>query len=296
MNALGINDKFMIGGAYVMSDNDKPKESSGGTADAMYFHNSQSRAPSWMARYHYSYIAKRVTDQEENLLHQWTTHDVIVSFGLYYPVTRVLSFGLTTSYTGEIHHADKSYDKLPPDKDVQGIGVEPSLTLRHDGYDGFLSETQSISFKYSPVFAIQGDTVEHISANILWEKSIVPGFKFIGRAEAVYSPRINMNYAVQPSSIAPILPATFYAYHYAGASAGFEKYIHKWKWGMLSIMMNYQLIESYGPDLGWEFDDGVGAAVNFYINRLALPVISLSFNYNVNKQQFEAGGGIGLSF
>ncbi|MDR2865685.1 MAG: hypothetical protein LBV68_08755, partial [Spirochaetaceae bacterium] len=77
---------------------------------------------------------------------------------------------------------------------------------------------------------------------------------------------------------------------------GFEKYIFKWEHGTLSVLANYQVIWTDGPDFGNQFDHGISSTLCFYLARIAIPAVTFGVNYNVRANYFSTSFSVGMSF
>jgi hypothetical protein len=127
--------------------------------------------------------------------------------------------------------------------------------------------------------------------------SILPGFKFLSHGGLHYNPEAPAFFESSASSVRiGILPSSFSARNFAGASAGLEKYIWKFSYGTLSVFANYQVVYSRGPLLGDQFDHGVVGGINFYLSRLAIPAVGLGLAYNAAANEFQGSFSIGMSF
>ena len=142
---------------------------------------------------------------------------------------------------------------------------------------------------------VDGETASHVTAQARWEQSLIPGFRLNLKGGLLYSPMALPLFAAQPSSAnVDILPSDFAADHYAGASAGLEKYLLKVKYGTLSVLAAYQAVYSSGPVLGGRLDHGVMAALRFYLARLAIPAVGLGMSYNVAADYWQGYFSIGM--
>jgi hypothetical protein len=136
-----------------------------------------------------------------------------------------------------------------------------------------------------------------LSARGNYELSIVPGFKAGLRGGIHYAPRSLPILESSASAVdITILPNSFSAQNFAGASLGFEKYLYKFSQGTLAFLASYQTVYSYGPILGNQFDHGASASVNFYLSRIAIPALGFGVSYNVAKGEYVGVFSIGMSF
>jgi hypothetical protein len=191
---------------------------------------------------------------------------------------------------------EKKTDFFPPESGVMRISFMPSVGYYKSNYDGYLMVSQSLSLSYQGAFGINCGVVQTIGLRGLFEKSLIPGFKMNFSAAAVHTVNAEMFTLVRPAVAAPILPSSFGARTFFAASGGLEKSIWKMKYGTVSLAVNYQVVESESPDLGWSFDHGLGAALYFSLSRIAIPGASVAFNYNVARNHFELGFLGGISF
>ncbi|MDR2630326.1 MAG: hypothetical protein LBC60_05330 [Spirochaetaceae bacterium] len=288
MNVFGINDKFSLGGIY---------GTGGGMAMLFYAHSGRKTTlPDWSIAAVYTFGENKITDQKSNILCRWNAHVIrgAASLGYSFLGDRFktsLDFGFNDNIP-----AGPESGFLPPEKPVMRISLSPGLDYYQSSFDGFLMESQSFSLSYTTALGIGGDTVQSIEFKGLFEKSMLPGFKLIFSFAAGHTFHADRFTLLHPSFVVPILPASYGAKTFFAAQDGIEKYLFRWKYGTLSVKANYQIVESESPGLGWNFDHGPGAAISFFLSRIALPAVSITFNYNIPKQHFVSGFSMGMSF
>jgi hypothetical protein len=288
MNAFGINDRFAIGGIFGSKN-----------IMAMFFYNHNARTvslPDWAVNAFYGYGENKITDQKNNNLVSWNAHaarsSVTVSHTLRWNSLKPsLRAGL--QYAQLIGWEDGT---SPVADSLLRITITPGIGWQKNGFDGILSLTNSFGLSYTAGLGLGSGNVQTINVNGNYERPIFPGFKLSIHSQAAYAWNPDLYALLRPSTIAPILPGSFRAAHFAGASAGLEKSLFQWKFGTVCVLANYQLIGSSGPHLGDSFDHGFGAGLCLYLSRVALPAMSITYNYNVPKRYFAAGFSIGMSF
>jgi hypothetical protein len=288
MNAFGINDRFMLAGQYGVV---------GVLALASYAHSGLRRnVLPWNISGAYKYGGSGIADQENRAIHRWTSHSASASAGIGYSFFKgVIRSSFRIGFS-DIILVKKNTDFFPPESGVMRISLMPSIGYYKSNYDGYLLVSQSLSLSYQAAFGINCGIVQTIGLRGLFEKSLIPGFKMNFSAAAVHAFNADMFTLVRPSASAPILPSSFGARTFFAASGGLEKSIWKMKYGTVSLAVNYHVLESESPDLGWGFDHGPGAALYFSLSRIAIPGASVTFNYNVAKNHFELGFLGGISF
>jgi hypothetical protein len=296
MNAFGINDKLYAGGLYFTG---------GATAMAMYAHNTRGKYLSgWSLNGNYSRSETELTDQGQGyytgssghfktrLTHRYSSDSAGARFTLSWTLPG--QFAATTSLGFDDKMLRKSNNDFePPEKSGMGITLSPALSYAKSEFDGYLMSRQTASLRYSFSAGINYDNIHQLNLRGAFEKPLVPGFKAVLQAAGLISPHTTLLFADTPQ-IAPILPGGFSVFHYAGASAGFEKYIFKIKYGTLSFLANYQLIETKGPDFGWQLDHGVSTGIIFYLSRIAIPALNINMNYNVRRNYFSFSFSLGM--
>ncbi|MDR3302274.1 MAG: hypothetical protein LBT01_07070 [Spirochaetaceae bacterium] len=303
MNVWGIGDRFFAVGMW-NADYHDIDTTSGGNAMINYSHNTRNMfLPKWVLALNYTGGKTfKVTNQEADTLHQWKADNIRVSSTFRYELFDKLftpSLGILFSNT-MLRKSD--IDILPPDADSMSIDLAPSVAFRRSNFDGFLMSEKSASLNYTLRIGLETETTDHIDFLGKYEQSILPGFKFTSNAIAVYSLHAKMVSGLYPSAmgmripVAAILPSTYMVYHYFGANTGVEKYIYRWKYLMVSMLLNYQVIGTYTPDLDWQFDHGFGVGVSLYLPRVAIPAIKATANYNIPRNHFSAAFSVGVSF
>jgi hypothetical protein len=190
---------------------------------------------------------------------------------------------------------DGENDVLPPDDSVMRISITPGIGWQKNGFDGILGVSNSLNLSYTAGIGIGCGNIQTINFNGNYEKSIIPGFKISVHSAAAYAWNSDLYTLFRPSATTPILPGSFRASYFAATRTGLEKSLFRWKFGTVSALANYQLINSHSPRLGDIFDHGFGAGSSLYLSRIALPAMSVTFNYNVPQHYFVAGFSLGMS-
>jgi hypothetical protein len=185
----------------------------------------------------------------------------------------------------------------PPDSGFHLFGISAEVTLRKSTWDGYFLSQEEASMRYFYQTTFGGFGFHSVRFRGTWDKSLVPGFRFVSRTSLLFEPNVPIIFESSSSaSGVDILPRDFYARHYAGASAGLEKSIVKIRVGTISIGTAYQAVYSESSILGHSFDHGVTGNLTFYINRLAIPAVSVGAAYNVSKNYFQGFFNLGVSF
>jgi hypothetical protein len=303
MNAFGMGNRIIAIGMW-NADYRDVDSTSGGMALLNYSHNTRSAfLPKWTFSLNYSGGKNVVvTDQEARALHRWKTDSLRASVALRYELfNKAFVPQMGIAFANLTLRRDDG-DVLPPDRGFMCVDLAPSLRVRTSDFDGFLMSEKSASLAYVVRMGIDSDTTGHLDFNGKFERSLLPGFKLASNVVAVFSPQSNMQSGLYPSAmgermpVAAILPAGYMARHYFGANAGFEKYVYRWKYALVSLLLNYQIVESYAPDLEWQFDHGLGGGVSVYLPRVAIPAIKVTSNYNVARNHFSMAFSVGTSF
>jgi hypothetical protein len=237
-NAFGINDKFFVVGFY---------SSDGWMGGGSYTHSAvRGTSPGISGFGMFSHTDTRDTDQNDNDLRRYTRDSILASLDLAYPFTDLFSASFGVSFSNRIiKESDDAFNV--PETGAMGLGLRPELSIRANTWDGFLPISRGASLSYSYMLGVgppedRSPNVQQLNAQGDFEKSLIPGFKLSTRAAAVYSFETTPLYEVSPSSIAGILPSSFSTSHFAGAAAGLEKYLYKWRFGTLSALASYQVV------------------------------------------------------
>jgi hypothetical protein len=294
MNAFGINDKFYAGGFY---------KTGGSMAMASYSHNTRgNRFRGWTVGGNYNRSETELTDQgyysddgnqfTTDVMRRYTIDSIRAHFGLSWALTEHISGEADIAFNDKIL-LESDNDFKPPKNSGMGITFSPALRYGDNEFDGYLMSRRSAYLQYSFMAGINYDNISQLNFRAGFEKPIIPGFKIALNTAAAYSGRTTLLFLAQPQ-IAPMLPGGYDVFHYAGASAGVEKYIYKIKAGTLSIFVNYQIIETKAPDSDWQFDHGTGGGVVFYLSRIAIPAVAMNVNYNVRRNYFSYSFSVGM--
>jgi hypothetical protein len=287
-NAFGLNDTFAVTGMY---------GTSGWLASMLYRYTPERKhLPGWTVMGVYAKENRKDTDQHKVELRNYEQEIIVGGLGAYYPVTDYL----TTSILFSLRRNSVADGKNPrnvPDRGIFAGNIDPSLEISRSHWDGFLLSRQRASLGYTLVLPLDANSVAHtISVRGRYGLSIIPGFKAHiggGARYALYAPPV----LESPASVAEvvILPKSFSAQNYAGASLGMEKYLYKFSQGTLAFIASYEALYSYGPIIGDQFDHGVSAFINFYLSRIAIPALGFGVAWNVAKNEYVGIFNIGIS-
>jgi hypothetical protein len=171
------------------------------------------------------------------------------------------------------------------------------LSLNKNSWDGYYLSQEGASLQYS--FNVSQDSAYFHSIRFrgVWEKSLIPGFRFNVRTGLVFEPGVPILFESSPfAAQVAILPQDFTARNYIGASAGLEKHLFKISLGTFSVSAAYQVVYSYGSILGASLDHGVTGMVSFYLSQLAIPAIGAGFAYNVKENYLQGSFSMGMNF
>ena len=287
-NAFGIADSTLIGGFY---------GNAGMSSVFLYNHNAQKKGlPDWSVFLIYELLERKITDQKDNIFHQWVAHSTQPILKFSYPFfddTLKASFGL--GYEGYFLTADKN-DYFPPEKSVMGIIINPAISYEKNIYDGFFMVSRLVALEYKGRIGINSINTHTIEVKSKYEKSIFPGFKLCIQTAISYFDNNELFSLLRPSDFASILPRYYGTNTYFGGRMGLEKGLFRWKYIVPSVSLDYQLVGSKNPDLGWNFDHGPSVGIIFYLPRIAFPASAINFNYNVARNYFNIGYALGASF
>jgi hypothetical protein len=287
-NAFGLNDSFIVAGLY---------GNSGWLASVIYSYTPERKhLPGWSVMGMYGRQNQRDTDQHGAELRNYEGISIVGSLGIQYPATEYLTASASFSLSRQ-EVSDGDHPREVPDRDIFAGSINPSLELSRSHWDGFLLSQQRSSLGYALMLSPDYAPLHTFSVRGNYEWSIIPGFKASLSGGIRYIPHSLPVLEASASAVGiTILPNSFSAQNFAGASLGFEKYLYKFSQGTLAFLASYQGVYSYGPILGDQFDHGVSASVNFYLSRIAVPALGFGVSYNVAKDEHIGVFSIGMSF
>jgi hypothetical protein len=287
-NAFGLMDKIFAGGIY---------SSRSWMAGGGYMHGSQREGfPGWRAAAFFSRQERYDTDQNEEDIRAFHIDSLMASAALSFSFREIwqMSFGL--SYGQKILQ-DRGSSLMPPPSDLRTLGFEAGLSVKKSSWDGYLLSEESASAKCTWHQGIESPSFYSLKFTLIWEKSVIPGLRFKVRSGGMYAPQAPVLAESSPSvAKVDILPASFSAKNFAGASLGLEKYLFKTSFGTLSVLGSWQAVFSHGSILGDQFDQGPAGALSFYMSRLAIPAFSVGAAYNLSSGHFQGSFSLGMSF
>ena len=290
-NAFGLNDKLFLGGLYLHG---------GWAVTAGYFHASPGgRIPGLNGMFAFSREGRKDVDQNNNVLRSFEQDSISVMAGLSFNLpgnSNLLSASTSFSYNEKILR-DSENAVNGPETGVRSFNTGLSFSINRNSWDGYFLSEEGASLHYSFSITTDGGFFQSIGLRAVWEKSLIPGFRLVTRTGLVLNPKASIFFESSPSGAqVDILPNSFSALHYAGVSAGFEKYLFKFPIGILSITASYQLVYSNGSILGDSLDHGIAGKFSFYLSQLAIPAIGLGAAYNVKENYFQGIFSMGMSF
>jgi hypothetical protein len=290
-NAFGLNDKLFLTGIYF---------SNGWLAAGGYMHASPGgRIPGWSAMASFSREKRHDNDQSDKVLRQFDLDTIAIRAGLNIYLLEnsdLLSASVYGSYERKILR--KPEEALNgPDQGLHMFSAGIGLSLNKNSWDGYFLSQEEASLRYTFNISHEGSRYQAIQFQGVWEKSLIPGFRFNMRIGLIFEPGVPILFESSPfAAQVAIFPRDFSARHYAGISAGLEKYLFQFSFGTISISAAYQAVYSRGSILGNSFDHGVTGMLSFYLSRLAIPAIGVGFAYNVKEHYLQASFNMGMSF
>jgi hypothetical protein len=287
-NALGLMDKIFAGGIYGSRE---------WMAGGGYMHGSQREGfPGWRASAFFSRQERHDTDQKEEDIRVFHVDSLAASAALSFSFREIWKTSLGLSY-GEKILRDRESSFRPPPSDLRTLRFETGVSVRKSSWDGYLLSEENASAEFTWHQGIGSPSFYSLRLALIWEKSLIPGLRFNFRSGGVYAPEAPVLQESSPAAArVNILPASFSARNYAGASAGFEKYLVKTSAGTLSVLGSWQAVFSQGSILGDQFDQGLAGALSFYMSRLAIPAFSVGAAYNLSSGHFQGSFSLGMSF
>ena len=290
-NAFGLNDKLFIAGIY---------HSDGWMLTCGYTHAPAGRRiPGWNLGGSFSREERHDRDQSNKDLRRFEQDSISARAGLNFLLIEnsdLLSVSSNFSYEEKLlRNSENAMNG--PDEGLRMFGTGAGISIGKSNWDGYLLSQESASLHYSFKAAMSGTVFQSVRFRGVWEKSIVPGFRFNFKTGLLFDPAAPVLLESSPSAAqVSILPRSFSARRYAGASAGLEKYLFKLSAGTFSVSGAYQLVHSHGSILGDSLDHGVAGMFSFYLSRLAIPALGLGASYNIKENYFQGNFSMGMSF
>jgi hypothetical protein len=289
-NAFGLKDMMMVMGIFGTGDL---------TASVMYI-NTPDRigAFGWNVMGFFSLQENETTDQTgERILQLYNSMSINPTIGLSYSWREHITPSLSLSYR-YVGLRDTDNPINAPENGVHALTLSPSINIRYNSWDGYFLNDKNASLKYNYTFVINDEDVHSVSINAAFNHSLIPGFRFTAKSGMTFaapsaSPFFESSSASIPVSI---LAQRYSAHHIAGLSLGLEKYLLKFKFGMLSVSAAYQGVYSYSSVLEHQADHGAAAMLQMYFSGVALPAMGLGGAYNVDKNIWQYAFNVGMSF
>ncbi|MDR1362891.1 MAG: hypothetical protein LBJ35_02415 [Spirochaetaceae bacterium] len=285
-NAFGLNDKFFFGGMY---------SAEGWMLTSGYVHSGGENIPGWMLTGSFAQSERRDSGPTDEDLRRFNVDSISASAGLSYPLSRV-NTSLKFSYQ-QMTLRETESPLEAPESGARVFGVGAGVSFRKSHWDGYLLSEKVVSTGYTFMAGIESDSFHEIRFHGVYQESLLPGFKVNLNSGLLYQPFVPPLFESSPRSVQiSILPDHFSARHYAGVSAGFEKYLFKVSAGVLSAAVSYQAVFSEGPILGVRLDHGAAGAVVFYLSKIAIPAMGIGVSYNVGEKYPQFSFSLGMSF
>jgi hypothetical protein len=291
-NAFGVMDTVFAGGMYSSRE---------WMAGGGYMHRpGREYFPGWRAGAFFSRQERHDTDQNEEDLRVFFLDSITASLAFPFSFREIWRFTLGIEY-GEKILTNRGSSLRPPPSSLRTVGFEAGLSVRRSSWDGYFLSEESASADLTWHQGIGSPSFYSLTGRLIWEKSIIPGLipglrvKF--RSGGIYAPQAPILGESSPFvAQVNILPNSFSAKNYAGASAGLEKHLFKTSFGTLSVLGSWQAVFSHGSILGDQFDQGPAGALSFYMSRLAIPALSIGAAYNLRAAKIQGAFSLGMSF
>ncbi|MDR1986200.1 MAG: hypothetical protein LBP88_04410 [Treponema sp.] len=286
-NAFGLSDNFFIGGMY---------GSDSWMTGLGYSHTPVPEGfPGWRLFAMFAQAELHHTDQRNQDLRRFNLDNLSTSAGLTYPFTDHLKGSLGISYEQRMLR-ETGNPLAAPESGERVIGISAEVSLRKSRWDGFLLSEESLYGGYTFKAGLEGPSFQVLHFQGIYKKSLVPGFRVNLHTGALYEPGVTLLSESSPAAVqVAILPSSFSARHYGGASLGLEKYLVKISAGVLSGVVSYQAVYSQGSILGDQFDHGIAGALSFYLSKLAIPALEIGIAYNVPADYLQGSFSLGMS-
>lgn len=289
-NAFGLRDQAAIGGLY---------NSSFIMGMVLYNHTpNRKNSFGWNTAFMFEREENKDVNSKEKLERRYSTDTFRYSLGLYYPFAGSMTGSAHLSYANIMLKENiKAINE--PASGVSLINVTPGFAIRYSDWDGYLLSQKTVSLEYSFNYVLSGASFHKVSFRAVYEQSIIPGFRLGLKSGAVASSASNPLFEDDPHRAqVDILPMDYSALHYAGFSAGLEKYLLKLAWGTLSVLGSWQCVFSQGPvsDNKVEFNHGPFGGIRFFLSRLAIPALGMGLAYNMTTGIYQFSFSVGMGF
>ncbi|MDR2618457.1 MAG: hypothetical protein LBC62_06265 [Treponema sp.] len=287
-NAFGMNDKFFAGGTY----GSKAWLVAGG-----YMHTPMvTNMPGWGLSFSFSRQERRDTDPNALDLRVFNLDSIRGGGSLNFKLNDYLALSSGVSYSNKMLK-DSEQAVNAPEESAQFLELSAGASFRRSSWDGFFLSEERVQTGYSWTAGFGAPSWHRISLMAGWEKSIVPGFRFVLKGGGAWAPEIPVLGESSPNEAqVNILPSSFVARHFAGASLGLEKHLFKFGFGSLSLFASWQAIWTEGSVLDARFDHGPAGGVSLYLSKIAIPALAVGAAYNAAADYFQLSFSLGMSF
>ena len=290
-NAFGLNDQLFLA-AFFHAD--------GFITSAGYFRSSRGgRSPGYSGMAAFARRERHDRDQNAEVLRRFDLDTITLNAGVHFPLLEdsdLLSVSALLSFSDRSlrNRSDALYG---PQDSLTMFGSGAEFAVRRNSWDGYFLSQEAASVRYFFHTDFGGVSFQAVQLRGIWERSLVPGFRFNMRTGLVFQPQVPVLFESSPGAAqVDILPRDFSARNYAGFSAGLEKRIFATAAGTFSLAGAYQAVYSYGSALGHSADQGYTVTLSFYLNRLAIPALGLGVAHNITRNYVQGFFSIGMSF
>jgi hypothetical protein len=296
-NAFGVKDTAMLVGMY----------SPGDLMVSLMYMNTPDGVGDFGWNVGGMFTLRENADKDQagqQILRRYKSMAINPSAGFSYQLSELLtpSVGLAYKY---VILQDGGHPVEAPDNGVHGITFSPNINIQWPNvWDGYFLNEKKIAVKYSYTLAIDDTDAYSLSGihagslTASFNHSFFPGFRAIANSGIVFAtPTASPFFAsTEINAAVNILSPKYTAVNVAGLSAGLEKSLFKFKWGVLALSAAYQVVYSDGDLLAHQFDHGAVAMLLLYLNRVALPGVGLGGAYNVTRNAWQYAVNVGVQF
>ncbi len=285
-NAFGIKD-IIIAGAMFSKVNQ--------TVSAGYRHNPNGFIPGFGITGEFDHNTKKQYRNKDGDIISKSSHKI---GGVSLSVTEQITDFFSVEGTLGVKFMDIDMDWGMYIDDETRYSLGTSATLQKNSWNGCFTINRSLTVEQESYF-LPNDKHESqsFSANLVFEYPLCERVKLSYRASGFYGHDMYLSEMVGNSAGSVKLYETeFVTSRILGNTLEIEAAILRMKLGMISVYGDYQCAVAQDFDEDYEFVQGVGGGVKFYIAQLAVPAIGVGGLWNITDKRFIFNLSLGFNF